>query len=119
MKLSLDFIIGALSTLLAANGAFALTFTVTNTSDAGAGSLRQAVAGANSNAGPDTIVFAPGVVGKITLTTGQITITGSLTITGPGAKLLTISGNNASRVFNIDDSNAVGDSPVDDQRPYA
>ena len=35
----------------------AATFTVTNTSDAGAGSLRQAILDANGNAGPDTIDF--------------------------------------------------------------
>src|SRR5437588_9977584 len=33
------------------------TFMVTNTADAGAGSLRQAIASANSHAGPDTIAF--------------------------------------------------------------
>ncbi len=33
------------------------TFTVTNTSDSGAGSLRQAILDANSNAGADTIAF--------------------------------------------------------------
>jgi len=34
------------------------TFTVTNTNDAGAGSLRQAIAGAEASAGTDTIAFA-------------------------------------------------------------
>jgi hypothetical protein len=33
------------------------TFTVTNTNDSGAGSLRQAVLDANAAAGADTIVF--------------------------------------------------------------
>lgn len=36
----------------------ALTFTVSNTNDSGAGSLREAITGANSNPGPDTITFA-------------------------------------------------------------
>jgi parallel beta-helix repeat protein len=35
----------------------AATFTVTNTSDSGGGSLRQAILDANGNAGPDTIDF--------------------------------------------------------------
>src|SRR5262245_40550337 len=42
----------------------AATFTVTNTDDAGAGSLRQAILDANANAGTDTIAFnipGPGV----------------------------------------------------------
>jgi len=34
------------------------TFTVINTNDSGAGSLRQAILDANGNAGPDTIEFA-------------------------------------------------------------
>ncbi len=33
------------------------TYTVTNTNDSGAGSLRQAILDANANAGPDTIAF--------------------------------------------------------------
>ena len=37
----------------------------------------------------------------VTLTSGQLVINKSLTIQGPGANLLTVSGNNASRVFSI------------------
>jgi HYR domain/Right handed beta helix region len=74
----------------------AATLTVTNTNDSGAGSLRQAIAGAASG---DTITFA--VTGTITLTSGELAINKNLTIMGPGAGNLTISGNNASRVFNI------------------
>lgn len=83
---------------LAANSE-AATFTVTNTNDAGAGSLRQAILDANGAAGADTIVFQAGVTGTITLTTGQLALTDSVTINGPGAANLTVSGNNASRVF--------------------
>jgi hypothetical protein len=36
---------------------YASTYTVVNTEDAGAGSLRQAIIEANSHAGPDTIIF--------------------------------------------------------------
>jgi len=41
----------------AAAAAFANTYTVTNTGDSGAGSLRQAILDANANAGLDTIAF--------------------------------------------------------------
>jgi fibronectin-binding autotransporter adhesin len=78
------------------------TFTVSNTLDAGnppAGSLRAAVAAANANPGADTINLA-GVSGTITLTAGELAISDAVTITGPGASKLTLSGNNASRVFN-------------------
>ncbi len=72
--------------------------------DAGAGTLRNVING--SHAG-DVISFAPAVLGKvITLTQGEIAITHSLTINGPGADSVFISGNNASRIFNIDDGNA-------------
>jgi predicted outer membrane repeat protein len=72
------------------------TLTVTNTNDSGPGSLRAAI----NTAGPgDTINFA--VNGVITLTSGELTISNSLTIDGPGADLLTIDGHRASRVFNI------------------
>ena len=34
------------------------TYTVTNTDNSGAGSLRQAITSANTNPGPDTIIFS-------------------------------------------------------------
>lgn len=82
---------------LAARPALGLNFLVTDTGDSGLGTLRQAVADANANFGPDTISFA--VNGTITLTAGPIAIAGSLAINGPGASLLTVSGNDASRIF--------------------
>src|SRR5262245_9416613 len=72
------------------------TFTVLNNFDSGAGSLRQAIVDANTAAGTDTIDFAPSVH-KITLTSGELAITDSLNILGPGAHKLTLSGNDASR----------------------
>ncbi|MFN0111434.1 MAG: choice-of-anchor Q domain-containing protein [Blastocatellia bacterium] len=59
-------------------------------------SLREAIAAAASG---DTITFA--VTGTIVLGGTELTIDKDLTIQGPGAQLLTISGNQASRVFNI------------------
>jgi hypothetical protein len=77
------------------------TFTVTNLLDSGAGSLRQAILDANATAGAGLVNFAPGVTGTIALTSGELDITDDLTIVGPGAVSLTVSGNNASRVFNV------------------
>src|SRR5262249_17981988 len=36
----------------------------------------------------------------ITLTTGELALSDAVTIKGPGSNLLTVSGNNASRIFN-------------------
>jgi hypothetical protein len=61
--------------------------------------LRQAILSSSSG---DTINFDPSVNGQtILLTSGQLLIDKNLTITGPGANLLVVSGNLASRVFNI------------------
>ena len=60
--------------------------TVTNTNDSGPGSLRQALADANDG---DTIEFA--VTGTIELTTGELVIDKSITITGPGSDQLAVS----------------------------
>jgi len=77
------------------------TFTVLNVADSGDGSLRAAILGAEANPGADVIQFASKVHGTITLTTGDLDIRGDLTINGPGANRLTVSGNNASRVFDV------------------
>src|SRR5579859_1020962 len=75
------------------------TLTVRNNLDSGAGSLRADIAAAHSG---DTIVFASGMVGQtITLTSGELLIKKNVTIAGPGAGQLTISGNHASRVFKV------------------
>jgi len=84
---------------LAAPTAHAATFTVSNLNDSGAGSLRDAVATANVTAGPDVINFQPGLTGVITLTSGQLEVTDSVDIQGPGASSLSVSGNDSSRVF--------------------
>ena len=74
----------------------AANITVMNTDDSGPGSLRQALADALDG---DTIDFS--VTGTITLTTGELVINKDLTINGPGANLLAVDGNHASRVFNV------------------
>jgi hypothetical protein len=76
------------------------TFTVMNLAASGPGSLPAAVAAANTNPGADTINFAPGLHGTITLS-DELKISDDLTIDGPGAAKLTVSGNKASRVFDI------------------
>ena len=79
-------------------------FVVINTNDSGYGSLRQAVA--DDAAGDQPVIFSPLLNGKtITLTTGPITIGHNLTINGPGASMLTISGGNAVEDFAISGGN--------------
>ncbi len=75
---------------LAALTASATTYTVTNTGDSGAGSLRQAITDANAHPGADTIAFAiPGAgVHTIAPLTALPPITDQVTIDGysqPGA----------------------------------
>ncbi|HEX4524584.1 MAG TPA: IPTL-CTERM sorting domain-containing protein [Casimicrobiaceae bacterium] len=75
---------------------YAATFTVTTLADSGGGSLRAAIASANGAAGADTVNFQAGLSGTITLTTGEIAITDDLTITGPGASVITITKSGAA-----------------------
>src|SRR5262249_25148546 len=79
--------------------------TVTTAADSGAASLRAEIAAANSG---DTINFASSLKGQtITLTSGELLINKGLTIQGPGAAQLTISGGNSSRVFDVASSQPV------------
>src|SRR5262249_4466739 len=81
------------------------TFTVRNLADSGPGSLRQAVLDANDRPRADTIRFAPAArEGTIALTSGELSITDDLILDGPGVHRLTISGNDASRVFSVSGS---------------
>jgi uncharacterized delta-60 repeat protein len=74
---------------------------VINPNDGGAGSLREAINCANAQPGADTVTFASGLTGAITLTSGELFISDAVTVQGPGAGVLTVSGNNASRVFDL------------------
>jgi CSLREA domain-containing protein len=96
------------ATVLFAPAAEAATFTVTTLADTDDGalcdadcSLREAAAATNTTAGADEIVFASGLTGTIALTDddGEIPLRESVTVTGPGADVLTVSGNDSSRIF--------------------
>ena len=89
-----------MASVMSAGIVHAATITVTSLNDSGPGSLRQAIADAATG---DTIDFA--VTGTVVLTSGELTINKDLTIEGPGSGDLTISGNNANRVFNISGGN--------------
>ncbi len=72
---------------------------VANNNDVGAGSLRDIIDCAPSGS---TITFAPAMSGQtIVLLTGEIVINKNLTIIGPGATSLTLSGNNSTRIFHL------------------
>jgi len=78
--------------------------TVMNSNDSGSGSLRGTIAVATSG---DTINFSSKLRGQtITLTSGPLTLGVNLTIDGLGADKLTVSGNNSSRIFDVN-NNAV------------
>src|ERR1043166_1399277 len=76
--------------------ASAANVTVNSLNDSGGESLREAI---QTAANGDTINFS--VTGVITLTNGELLISKSLTINGPGAASLSVSGNANSRVFFI------------------
>ena len=95
-----------------ATPAEAATFTVTNVADSGPGSLRQAIADANGAAGADTVDFQAGLMGSIVLTSGQLDITDSVTVQGPGAASISVSGNSASRVFYLYNSGSLLDVTI-------
>ena len=87
-----------------------LSLVVNTTADLLAGppdvlSLREAIDQADGAPG-STITFDPAVFGTpqtIGLTLGELDITADMTVTGPGARLLTIDASNRSRIFEIDD----------------
>ena len=80
------------------NACIAAPIVVTANQDSGAGSLRQAIVDACPG---NTITFS-GVVSPIGLTGGQLTIDKSLTITGPGANLLTVERiSGTGRIFSV------------------
>jgi CSLREA domain-containing protein len=100
----------AFAMLVSAHAVSAANYTVTKTADTNDGtcdadcSLREAIAAANGTADNDNILFALPFFSSpqvITLGGSELVVAnnGSLSIYGPGANLLTISGNNASRIL--------------------
>jgi len=86
---------------LTAPGADAATFNVTNLNDSGAGSLREALVSANTTLGADVVTFQSGLSGTITLTSGELHIYDSVDVQGPGVAVLSVSGDDTSRVFYV------------------
>ena len=95
-RTSFAFFLASLA-LFVAFPVFASTITVTTTSDSGSGTLRAAIAAA---APGDTIAFNLTYPATITVLS-PLVIAKSLTISGPGATSLAISGGNAVGVFQI------------------
>lgn len=103
------FLIGLTLALILTQAMFAATYTVTKTADTNDGicdsdcSLREAIVAANGTTDSDIVAFSTlfDTAQTITLAGSEIVVAnnGSLTINGPGANLLTISGNNASRIL--------------------
>src|SRR5437016_5858765 len=78
--------------------------TVTNLGDGPPGSLRDAI---STTPAGGVVDFEPGLTGTIVLS-GAIPIGKALTIHGPGASIITVSGGGIDRIFYISDS---GSSP--------
>jgi hypothetical protein len=109
----------SLSVLATAVGQFRVvlpfTFLVTNTNDAGTGSLRHAILDANASVGtPDTILFDTTFFNTsmktITLATVLPNVSESVTITGPGSALATV--NVASKGRGLDTTTSAANSLV-------
>jgi predicted outer membrane repeat protein len=78
-------------------------YTVTSLADDGsAGTLRAVVAQVNLDSSPDTITFASGLSGTMSLTS-QIELSGAdVSVAGPGASSITIDGGGATSLFRVD-----------------
>jgi CSLREA domain-containing protein len=120
-------VVASIGMLLGAKPAHAATFSVNSMGDAGDNNpgngtcatkpfqqgtepectLRAAIQEANVNGEADTIVFDSFLSGTIILSLGDLEVandtpaTDDLLIQGPGARKITVSGNDASRVFTI------------------
>jgi len=63
---------------------------VSSLADSGPGTLRAAIAQADMDTTPDTIAFAPGVTGTITLASALPDLSAAITLEGPGPSLLRV-----------------------------
>ena len=125
-------LVGSVATGLAAApptaGALGVTLTVDSLTDgpsdpthctdltAGNCSLRDAIAASNYLAGRDTITFDPSLSGSIVLSSSLDQLTDSVTVTGPGADVLTIDGSRQFSGFSqFPDQDPVTDefAPID------
>lgn len=94
-------------------GIVGTVFTVTNTNDSGAGSLRDAITQAVATTESRTILFDQTVFSTpqtITLASNLLISNsngGTITIIGPGANLLTITGAGGRRIFTISSNSVV------------
>ena len=95
--------LGAALVAVTPGTAGAATILVDSAADDGSGgtTLREAIEAANAAGGADTITFAAGLNGSTITLTSEIDITDDLVIQGPGAALLTVSGDDGNRVFYI------------------
>jgi hypothetical protein len=75
------------------------------TTDVDGCTLREAINDSNASGTDDTITFQSGLTGTITLDQGPLVVNkssnNSMTITGPGAGTIDVSGNYASLVFDV------------------
>lgn len=92
-------------------------FVVYSTADTASGAcgatsctLREAINAVNKAGGSHTITFASNIRGTITLSKALPDLSSNITLRGPGAKVLTVSGRDAVRVFTI--SNGTGAGPT-------
>ena len=125
----LEIVTGQIDSSLALNAtsmvgydAVLATYTVTNTSNSGTGSLRQAITDANATADNDIIDFSFGsgsspytiVLGTALPSIAAANSAGTLTIKGLGASSVIISGDNgdANRDFNLINVDAGGDLAI-------
>ncbi|MBD1840099.1 right-handed parallel beta-helix repeat-containing protein [Coleofasciculus sp. FACHB-64] len=92
MKFFQKLALTAALTTISINPSYAATFTVNNTADSGAGSLRQAIIDANTASGDDIIDFLLGAGPQTINVSSELDITDNLLINGLGADLLTLSG---------------------------
>src|ERR1051325_7987227 len=97
------------------------TFIVTSVADSGAGTLRNLVGYANTNADVNEIFFLPSLSGQtITLTTGQLTLSNNVTIDASSLSGgIAVSGNNSSRVFEVTTGPVVSLAALKIQDGYA
>lgn len=100
---------GAAALLSGMGAAGAATIDVTNCDDTGAGSLRNAIATADSSAGADTIVISATCTIDNPVTVGSemvVTSADDLSIVGPGSAMFVLDGDDATRIMRFEN---VGD----------